>query len=220
MSEKQAMSKEISPTDTSKSARPMTRIQRAKRKAITEAALNVFSREGFRGATLDRIAKEAGISKPNLLYYYPSKEAIHIELMERLLSTWLEPLNQLDRTGDPVKEILAYVQRKLDLAREFPRESRLFANEILRGAPFLKPALEGPLRAQVQDVAQVFQQWMHQGRLAQMDPVQLIFSIWALTQNYADFATQICAVRDDQDPFDGAQSHLMLLFTRLLVPEP
>lgn len=210
------MSKETSSTDTSKPARPMTRIQRAKRQAITEAALNVFSREGFRGATLDRIAKEAGISKPNLLYYYPSKEAIHIELMERLLSSWLEPLNQLDRTGDPVSEILAYVQRKLDLAREYPRESRLFANEILRGAPFLKPALEGPLRAQVDDVAQVFQQWMDGGRLTSMDPVQLIFSIWALTQNYADFATQICAVRDHSDPFDGAQEHLKLLFTRLL----
>lgn len=200
----------------SKAARPMTRIQRAKRRAILEAALNVFSVEGFRGATLDRIAAEAGLSKPNLLYYYPSKEAIHIELLSRLLSDWLEPLDKLDREGDPIPEILAYVHRKLDLAQEFPRESRLFANEIIRGAPFIHSALETDLREQVEDIAGVFQGWMDAGRIAQMDPVHLIFSIWSLTQHYADFSTQVRAVRGSDDAFDGAADHLDLLFTRLL----
>ena len=50
-----------------------TRIQRRNREAILDAALEVFSAQGFRGATLDQIAERAGLSKPNMLYYFASK---------------------------------------------------------------------------------------------------------------------------------------------------
>ena len=49
-----------------------TRIQEKNIAAILEAALEVFSQHGFRGATLDQIAKAASLSKPNLLYYFSS----------------------------------------------------------------------------------------------------------------------------------------------------
>lgn len=114
---------------------PRTRIQKKNRKAILDAALDVFSAHGFRGATLDQIAAEAGLSKPNLLYYFPSKEAIHVALLSALMDTWLDPLRELDAHGDPREEILGYVRRKLQMSRDFPRESRLFANEIVQGAP-------------------------------------------------------------------------------------
>ena len=78
-----------------------TRIQREKTEAILAAALDVFSTQGFRGATLDQIAEAAGLSKPNLLYYFASKEAVHRMLLERLLDTWLDPLRRLDPDGDP-----------------------------------------------------------------------------------------------------------------------
>ena len=58
-------------------AQPRSRIQQKNREVILDAALEVFSLHGFRGATLDQIAEVAGLSKPNLLYYFPSKEAVH-----------------------------------------------------------------------------------------------------------------------------------------------
>jgi TetR/AcrR family transcriptional regulator len=122
-----------------------TRIQTKNRQAILDAGLAVFSQQGFRGATLDQIAKAAGLSRPNLLYYFPSKEAIHVVLLAGLLDTWLDPLRALDAGGNPVDEVLAYVRRKLELSRDFPRESRLFANEILQGAPRIGAALRGLL---------------------------------------------------------------------------
>ncbi|KUF11187.1 TetR family transcriptional regulator C-terminal domain-containing protein [Pseudoponticoccus marisrubri] len=200
------------------SGRGRTRIQKAKRQAILEAALDVFSQDGFRGATLDRIATAAGLSKPNLLYYFPSKEAIYAELLTGLLSTWLDPLRAIDPEGEPLDEMLAYVRRKLDLSRDFPRESRLFANEILRGAPNLGDLLSGDLRALVDQTAAVLRGWIAEGRLAPVDPKHTIFSIWALTQHYADFDVQICAVLGGDDPFDGAATHLETVFTRLLAP--
>ncbi|MFN6979284.1 MAG: TetR family transcriptional regulator C-terminal domain-containing protein, partial [Gemmobacter sp.] len=125
--------------------RPRTRIQTRNRDAILAAALDVFSAHGFRGATLDQIADASGLSKPNVLYYFPSKEAIHEALLTDLLADWLRPLREMDPDGEPVAEILAYVRAKLAMSRERPRESRLFANEILQGAPRMAPVLAGDL---------------------------------------------------------------------------
>lgn len=200
-------------------SRPRTRIQARNSAAILEAALDVFSQHGFRGATLDQIAEVAGLSKPNLLYYFPSKEAVHTALLSRLLDTWLDPLRAMNPEGEPLTEILAYVRRKLELSRDFPRESRLFANEILQGAPRIMPAIEGDLKPLVDSSAAVLTRWMDEGRIARVPPHHLIFSIWALTQHYADFDVQVRAVLGEgHDPFAEADSYLEVLFTRLLRP--
>jgi TetR/AcrR family transcriptional regulator len=199
--------------------RPRSRIQQKNRELILDAALEVFSAHGFRGATLDQIAEGAGLSKPNLLYYFPSKEEVHTALLTGLLDTWLDPLRAMDPKGEPLAEILAYVRRKLDLARDYPRESRLFAGEILQGAPRMRAAIEGDLRRLVEEKAAVLTRWMEEGRIARVDPVHLVFSIWALTQHYADFDVQVRAVLGPgHDPFAEAGGFLETLFTRLLQP--
>lgn len=199
--------------------KPRTRIQEKNTAAILEAALDVFSQAGFRGATLDQIADAAGLSKPNLLYYFPSKDAVHAALLGQLLETWLDPLRAMNPDGDPVAEIMAYVRRKLELSRDFPRESRLFANEILQGAPRIKAAIEGDLKTLVDEKAAVLAAWMDQGRIARLSPHHLIFSIWSLTQHYADFDVQVRAVLGEgHDPFAEAGDFLETLFTRLLAP--
>ena len=197
--------------------KPRTRIQARNSNTILDAALDVFSQQGFRGATLDQIADVAGLSKPNLLYYFPSKEAVHKALLDRLLQTWLDPLRALNPAGDPLTEIMGYVRRKLELSRDFPRESRLFANEILQGAPRMMEAISGDLKTLVDDKAALLDTWMQQGRLARLPPHHLIFSIWALTQHYADFDVQVRAVLGDgHDPFAEAGEFLQTLFDRLL----
>ncbi|MEC3860227.1 TetR family transcriptional regulator C-terminal domain-containing protein [Mesobacterium sp. TK19101] len=196
-----------------------TRIQRRNRETILTAALAVFSQYGFRGATLDQIAKQAGLSKPNLLYYFPSKESIHVELLEGLLDTWLDPLREMNAGGEPVEEILAYVRRKLDLSRDYPQESRLFANEILQGAPRIAENLSTELKELVDEKAVVISGWADAGRIARVDPHHLIFSIWAMTQHYADFDVQVRAVLGPgHDPFAEAEQFLNTMFTKLLRP--
>jgi len=181
----------------------------------------VFSQHGFRGATLDQIADVAGLSKPNLLYYFPSKDAVYLTLLDQMLDTWLDPLREMNPKGDPVTEVLGYVRRKLDLARDFPRESRLFANEILQGAPRMMAAIEGPLKSLVDEKSTVLRRWMAEGRIAPVPPVHLIFSIWALTQHYADFDVQVRGVLGPgHDAFAEAQEYLDTLFRRLLAPQP
>jgi TetR/AcrR family transcriptional regulator len=195
-----------------------TRIQKRNRRKILEAALDVFSAQGFRGATLDQIATVAGLSKPNLLYYFDSKEGIHRALLEDLLGVWLAPLRALNPEGDPRAEILGYMRRKLQMSREFPRESRLFANEVLQGAEHLQGPMGSDLKALVDDKCAIIRRWIAAGRLAPVDPYHLIFSIWALTQHYADFDAQIRLIRGGRDPMEGAEGFLDTLFDRLLKP--
>jgi TetR/AcrR family transcriptional regulator len=203
--------------------KPRTRIQREKRDLILDAALDVFSTHGFRGATIDQIAEAAGMSKPNLLYYFRSKEAIHETLIARLLDKWLAPLREMDGEGDPITEIRSYVRRKIEMARDFPRESRLFANEILQGAPRILPLLEIDLRKLVDEKAEVIEGWMREGRLARTDPYHLIFSIWATTQHYADFDAQVRAVlgegRGGEGRFEDAARFLEQLYVDGLKPK-
>lgn len=195
-----------------------SRIQQRNRRRILDAALDTFSQFGFRGTTLDQIAKAAGLSKPNLIYYFDGKEAIHRALLSDLLDTWLDPLKELDPGGEPMEEILAYVQRKLRLAQDFPRESRLFATEIIQGAPHIHVVLETDLKPLVDKQAQIIKGWMDDGRLGRTDPYHLIFSIWSLTQHYADFDTQVRTVLATDDAFPEAEVYLETLFTRLLKP--
>ncbi|ALN72681.1 TetR family transcriptional regulator C-terminal domain-containing protein [Aureimonas sp. AU20] len=178
--------------------RPATRIQTANREAILAAALPIFATYGYRGTTIDQIAKRAGMSKPNLLYYFRRKEEIYEALLQRTLAEWLAPLRMLERDGDPETELRQYIGAKLRMSFEQPEASRLFANEVLNGAPVIRPFLETDLRALVEAKAEVIAHWVERGRIATVDPVHLIFLIWATTQHYADFAAQIKAVLGDR----------------------
>ncbi|RKF14651.1 TetR family transcriptional regulator [Roseovarius spongiae] len=195
-----------------------SRIQLRNRALILDAALEVFSAHGFRGATLDQIAAASGLSKPNILYYFDGKEDIHVTLLGQLMDRWLAPLREVDPAGEPLEELLHYVHRKLEMSRDYPRESRLFANEILQGAPRIGPHLESDLRPLVDWAAGLIQGWVDAGRLAPVDPMHLIFSIWATTQHYADFEAQIGVLTGADGVPEGADAHLEALFRRLLTP--
>jgi TetR/AcrR family transcriptional regulator len=207
----------------SKRPRAQTRIQREKQEVILEAALDVFSREGFRGATIDQIAEAAGMSKPNLLYYFPRKEEIYQRLLAEMLDIWLAPLREIDSVGDPVPELRSYLRRKLEMSRDYPRQSRLFANEMLQGAPRVLEMLETDLKALVDEKARVMEGWMDAGKIVRTDPYHLIFSIWATTQHYADFDVQVRAVlgkdRGGEGRFEDAARYLENLFLHGLLPK-
>ena len=198
-----------------------TRIQQAKEEIILEAALDVFSVNGFRGTTVDQIAEAADMSKPNVLYYFRSKESMFSALIEKVMDVWLDPLRLFDAEKDPESEIRSYIRRKLEMARDFPRESRLFANEVIQGAPNTMPYLEGELKALVDEKAKVIRAWQRAGKLRKVDPYHLFFSIWATTQHYADFDVQVRAVLGDglagEGRYDDAARYLETLFVKGLV---
>lgn len=176
-----------------------TRIQSQNEEIILDAALEVFSAYGYRGGTIDQIAARCGLSKPNLLYYFRRKDDIYKAVLERTLADWLEPLRSLDPAADPVAELGRYISAKLDLTFERPAASRLFANEILHGAPHVARFLKGPLKELVEAKALMIRRWVAEGKLRPVDATHFIFAIWAVTQHYADFAVQVEAITGTPD---------------------
>lgn len=201
---------------------PRERAGEARKAAILKAALAVFARQGLDGASLEAIAQAAGISKANLLYYHPSKEALYLAVLEQGLAQWLAPLARFTEADDPQAAIAALIAAKLVLSRDHPEVSRLFALEMLRGAPLLKPVLSGPLRAVFDAKVAVIAAWVAAGKLAPIDPPHLIFAIWALTQHYADFAVQVRALSgkslSDKGFMDETQAALTALVLQGITP--
>lgn len=155
----------------------------AKKKAILSAALDTFSQFGFHGTRLEQIAELAGVSKTNLLYYFPSKEALYIAVLRQILDIWLAPLKAFREDFAPLAAIKEYIRLKLEVSRDYPQASRLFCMEMLAGAPLL-----------IDEKSALIAGWVKSGKLAPIDPQHLIFMIWASTQHYADFAPQVEAV--------------------------
>jgi TetR/AcrR family transcriptional regulator len=107
------------------------------------------------------------------------------------LDGWLDPFIAIDPSGEPIFELTNYISKKMDLSFENPLPSRLFAIEVMSGAPHLMETMKTSLREIVDEKALVLQDWMDKGLIKQIDPHHLIFSIWSVTQHYADFAIQI-----------------------------
>ncbi|GAA6209639.1 TetR family transcriptional regulator C-terminal domain-containing protein [Cognatishimia sp. WU-CL00825] len=206
-------------SDTPLKPKKLSRIQQRNRQLIMDAALDVFSKDGFRGSTLDQIAKACGLSKPNILYYFDGKEDIYITLLNRLIDTWLAPLHELNPQGDPLEEISDYIRRKMEMTRAFPRESRLFANEMIQGAPRMKGHLLSGVKPLFDRKTALLQHWMDEGKIASTDARHLLISIWATTQHYADFETQVTVVMDGADnTLDEATEFLLTMFRKTLRP--
>ena len=198
--------------------RKNSRIQVRNREKILGAATDSFSLYGYRGATLDQIAAAAEMSKPNLLYYFSSKEELYLAVLRNVLEIWLIPLRELGEQDEPKPAISAYIDQKMELSRLYPAASRVFANEIAAGAPVLKPVLDTYLRKIVVKQARVIRRWIKQGKMAAVDPYHLLMMIWAVTQHYADFAVQIDAVLgktlDDRKFYNQARKNVKRVLMR------
>jgi TetR/AcrR family transcriptional regulator len=199
-----------------------SRIQVANNEKILSAALETFATFGYRGSTLDQIAKSAGMSKPNLLYYYNSKEDIYGAILENILELWIIPLSKLNADGDPMEEIKDYIIRKLNYSKNNPLSSKLFAQEIMQGAKNIKSTLSGPLKQQYEETVDILQQWIDRGLLKNINPYHLIFMIWATTQHYADFYFQIELLLENKESdkiFKDAQNTILSVFIDGIKPE-
>jgi TetR/AcrR family transcriptional regulator len=212
----------VARTMSAKSERRRQSQIKNKRDTIIQAALGLFSRFGMHGTSLDQVAAAADVSKTNLLYYFSSKEDLYTNVLQHLLEIWLLPLGGFDAEQQPLEVIALYIRAKLELSRDHPAESKLFCMEIMQGAPLIKAQLEQQLQQMVANKVAVITGWIDAGQLAPVDPYHLIFSIWSITQHYADFSAQVQAITGKTlaDPlfFDEVLRNLQNLICQGLRP--
>jgi TetR/AcrR family transcriptional regulator len=184
---------------------------------ILKAAEEIFASTGFAGARTAAIARRAGIPKANLHYYFRTKEELYRRVLQSILDVWLAMGDQIEAGADPAEALAAYVAAKVDHSRRRPHASKVFANELLHGAPQLKGYLGSDLRRWIDAKAEVIDGWVAAGKLAPVNARHLFFLIWAMTQTYADFDVQVAAVlgRERIQPRDYQDA--ALLITRLVL---
>ena len=168
-----------------------TDIRRENERLILEAAEKVFAEAGFGGATMQLIADMAGLPKANLHYYFPTKEALYRRVVQNIFEIWLDAAASFDDAAGPVEGIGAYVEAKMDISRRHPHGSKVWAAEVMHGAPVIQDYLETTLRAWTEGRMAVIQRWIDEGQMAPIDPRHLLYMLWATTQHYADFGHQI-----------------------------
>lgn len=165
------------------------------RSSILRAAEEIFAQAGFGGATMARIAEASGLPKANLHYYFGTKEALYRAVLEDILAIWLDAADPIAAGSDPAEALVSYIRAKLLLSRERPFASKVFANELLHGAPVIQGYLKRDLKRWFVEKTHILQGWIDDGRIHALDPEHLLYAIWAMTQTYADFDVQIRAVR-------------------------
>lgn len=187
-------------------ARPTKReeTRRETERAILMAAEKVFAEAGFGGATMQLIADMAGLPKANLHYYFPTKEALYRHVVQNIFEIWLHAAEVFDRAQSPAEGISAYIDAKMEISRHHPHGSKVWASEVMHGAPVIQDYLETTLRDWTAGRRAVIRRWIDAGQLAPVDPDHLLYMLWATTQHYADFGHQIETLNAGQ-PLSDAQ---------------
>jgi TetR/AcrR family transcriptional regulator len=165
--------------------------------AILAAATRLFAECGFEGTSIAAVAERTGISKQNLLYYFPTKQGLYQRVLDDVLDEWLERMAHLaDAAGEPADVLRAYIAAKLRFSREQPWASRVYAMEVIGGAKFYGEQIRARVVPLLRRDIEVFERWMADGRIARLDATHLLFALWAMTQSYADFSAQMALVLD------------------------
>lgn len=183
---------------------PKTEIRAENERLILNAAEAVFAEHGFRGATMQMIADRAGLPKANLHYYFTSKEGLYRQVVERIFTIWLEAADAFETSAGPAAGLSRYIARKMELSRTHRHGSKVWANEVMQGAPLVQDTLETALREWTDSRIAAIEGWIAAGQMRAVNPRWLLYMIWATTQHYADFAHQIetlngaCPLSDGQ----------------------
>jgi len=177
--------------------------RQAREARILSAAEKVFAEAGFGGATMQLIADMAGLPKANMHYYFPTKEALYRQVVENIFQIWLRAADVFDRATGPAEGIAGYIDAKMELSRAYPAGSKVWASEVMHGAPVIQDYLETTLAEWTEGRMKVIQRWIDEGRMSAVNPRHLLYMLWATTQHYADFGHQIETLNGGE-PLDDA----------------
>ncbi|WPP01366.1 TetR/AcrR family transcriptional regulator [Pseudomonas sp. HR96] len=172
----------------------MSSIRERNKELILRAASEEFADKGFAATKTSDIAIKAGLPKPNVYYYFKSKDNLYREVLESIIEPILRASTPFNPDGEPNEVLSSYIRSKIRISRDLPFASKVFASEIMHGAPHLSADQVEQLNAQARHNIECIQTWVERGQIAPIDPHHLLFSIWAATQTYADFDWQISVV--------------------------
>jgi len=153
----------------------------ATRARILSAATSEFARHGFGGARVDRIAAKAGANKRMLYYYFGSKDALFLAVLEEAYAHIRSAEHDLDlEHADPRAALKRLVEFTWNYYLEHPEFMALLATENLhKGSPVHGSRRVRKLHSPLVDTLRaILRRGERQGLFRRgVDPVQLYISI-------------------------------------------
>lgn len=191
---------------------------RQKNKAIIfNAAKKEFVTYGFKGSSIKRIAERANIARANIHYYFKDKTDLYQQLLSNIIAVWNDDYDTLTVDSEPKQALSAYIRAKVMHAKNDPDASRIFASELIHGAPVLDEYLNNDFRVWLQGKISVIETWIEQGLIDQVNPYHLLFLIWSSTQHYADFNVQVVAALDKETMSDDDFESVVASLTQIIL---
>ena len=185
-------------------ARTQDEIRQTNVKKILQAAEQLFAEKGYAGASMSDIAQLADIPKSNVHYYFSTKKALYQDVLLELLEVWKQDALCFELYDDPRVVLSSYIRAKMNHSRNRAHGSKVWAAEVMQGAPILKECLRDNLYEWTKLKEAKICEWIETGQINPVEPSYLLYMIWASTQHYADFDYQIYLLNDDQ-PLDDLQ---------------
>jgi TetR/AcrR family transcriptional regulator len=168
-------------------------IRKQNKALIFHAAKEEFVTYGFKGASIKRIAERGNIARANIHYYFKDKTDLYQQLLSDIIEVWNSDYDSLNANLEPKESLRAYIRAKVMHSKNDPDSSRIFASELIHGAPVLNDYLNTDFRIWLKTKVAVIDKWIEKGLMDKVDPNHLLFLIWSSTQHYADFNVQVLA---------------------------
>ncbi|OFC72380.1 TetR family transcriptional regulator C-terminal domain-containing protein [Alteromonas confluentis] len=184
------------------------------RAIILTAAEKAFAAQGFKGTSVQQVADQAGLPKTNVLYYFKTKQELYLAVLKETMTLWNSSFDRATVNDDPAEMLADYIAEKMELSRTNPLASKIFAMEIINGAPNLNNYFDEEHSEWMEGRVSIINSWISSGKMQPIDPHYLLFNIWASTQHYADFSIQITRLRGakmKKADFAEATKHLVTL---------
>ncbi|MBY7854961.1 TetR family transcriptional regulator C-terminal domain-containing protein [Vibrio fluvialis] len=192
-------------------------IRRRNQELILQAAADEFVKHGYKGTSVQAIADRVNLPKANILYYFKSKTGLYKALLQDILTLWNEGFSESAIDSSPQAVLRNYIVGKMRYSRTHTQESKIFAQEIIQGAPVIRDEIQFPVVNWAAGKASVINAWVEQGLIRPVDPLHLLFLIWGATQFYADFDTEIQLIKGapmSEEEFEQAQQFLVDMILR------
>ena len=194
-----------------------TRPRKKNEEAILSAAEEVFAELGFAGASTSQIAERAGIPKANLHYYFQTKEELYRTVISKILTIWLQDAETFDDCDDPADALSRYIRAKMENSLNYPLGSKIWAREIMQGAPRIQDFLDKTLKSWTASRIKIINRWISEGKIDPVEPNYLLYMIWATTQHYADFEHQINSLNGGRRLSDEQFEEALQTVTRTIL---
>ena len=192
-------------------------IRRSNVEKILLGAEKVFAEKGFAGTAMADIAAEVQLPRSNLHYYFSTKHELYSAVLLGLLDVWKQDALCFETYDDPRLVLSSYIRAKMNHSRTRPHGSKVWANEIIHGAPTLGLTLDASLYDWAKMKEARIRQWVADGRILPVEPSSVLYMIWASTQHYADFDHQVKILNQHQPLSDLQFERAVQTVTRVIL---